>query len=79
MGDAPEVIYVGADSEDGWRWPKASKFPMQHSSPVHAYVRMEVLPDQIDILRAIKKSGARKHGKIAKVVADLLKLKEASS
>jgi hypothetical protein len=34
----------------------------------------EALPDQIDIYRAIKKSGARKHGEIAKVIADMLKI-----
>ena len=35
---------------------------------------LENPPDQIEIYRAIKKSGARKHGEIAKVIADLLVL-----
>jgi hypothetical protein len=31
----------------------------------------DALPDQIDIIRAIKASGARKHGAIAQVIADV--------
>lgn len=31
----------------------------------------EALPDQIEIYRAIKKAGVRKHGEIARVIADL--------
>lgn len=31
----------------------------------------EALPDDIDILRAIKASGKRRHGDISKVIADV--------
>lgn len=73
MTEEPDFIYAGADCQDGWRWPVASKFPMQHPTSIHAFVRIDSLPDQIDLYRAIKKSGARKHGEIAKVIADMLK------
>ena len=33
--------------------------------------RLQHLPDQIDIYRAIKRAGVRKHGDIARVIADL--------
>jgi len=29
MSDAPKRIWAAPDSDDGWRWPVASKFPMQ--------------------------------------------------
>lgn len=31
----------------------------------------EALPDQIEIYRAIKKAGVRKHGDIARVIAEI--------
>ena len=33
---------------------------------------LDALPDNIDIYRAIKRSGSRKHGEIAKVIANML-------
>ena len=38
----------------------------------------DALPDQIEIYRAIKKAGVRKHGDIAQVIADLYTLEEQS-
>jgi len=40
---APDRIWAGADSEDGWRWPYASKHPMQHPSPVFEYIRADLV------------------------------------
>jgi hypothetical protein len=54
MGEVPDVIYAGADQEDGWRWPMASKYPVQHPTPVHAFVRAEALPDRIDLYRVLR-------------------------
>jgi hypothetical protein len=31
----------------------------------------DAMPDQIDIFRAIRKSGVRKHGDIARVIAEI--------
>ena len=40
----------------------------------------DALPDQIDLLRIIKASGKRKHGEIAKAIADFyVPLKEPTS
>ena len=33
MTDAPERIWAAPDTDDGWRWPVASKFPMQGYTP----------------------------------------------
>ena len=52
--------------------------PSVDDEVLDTYVNVAALPDDIDIFRAIKKSGARKHGDIAKVISSLytIKLKE---
>lgn len=31
MTEAPKRIWACPDVQDGWRWPYASKYPVQHS------------------------------------------------
>ena len=39
MNDLPEWIWAAPDEDDGWRWPKASKFPMQGQPDQFAFIR----------------------------------------
>jgi hypothetical protein len=44
MDEAPERIWAAPDTDDGWRWPVASKFPIQGYAPDGqvAYVRADL-------------------------------------
>lgn len=55
MTDAPEKIWATPDSEDGWRWPVASKFPMQGYSPDAqvSYTRSDMI-DAADRIRELE-------------------------
>ena len=42
---APDKIWAAADPEDGWRWPEASKFPMQGYVDQVEYTRTDLIPN----------------------------------
>ena len=79
MSEAPSLIYAGS-----WLYGKVrTSFHAGTNAviPVFGrtkYIRADLMPDQNEIYRAIKKSGARKHGDIAKVIADMLKIEPHS-
>lgn len=53
------------EGDDGVR---VSLQPYPPSKSWVAYARLDAIPDEIDIYRAIKRSGARKHGDIARAI-----------
>ena len=44
MSDAPERIFASRDEQDGWRWPRASKFPEQGPRENIEYRRADLPP-----------------------------------
>lgn len=78
MGNRPEKIFVTPEPFEGHEiWDGCPLVDIENGEGVEfirADVVREAMPDQIDILRAIKKSGARKHGEIAKVISEMLTL-----
>jgi hypothetical protein len=57
MDEAPERIWAAPDTDDGWRWPVASKFPMQGYAPDGqvAYVRADILAQTLAANAALVK------------------------
>ena len=57
MDKAPERIWAAPDTDDGWRWPVASKFPMQGYAPDGQieYIRALPTPDHAALLAAALK------------------------
>lgn len=73
-----DVVYVHELPPEDHAYPVEGWWhcdPNAAGEGVGAYVRVDALPDQIDIYRAIKKSGARSHADIAKVISDIYALR----
>lgn len=49
---APDQIFASPDREDGWRWPRASKFPEQGPYENVSYTRSDLTPDPAAIREA---------------------------
>lgn len=50
--DAPKQIFA-SQGDDGWRWPRASKFPEQGPYENIMYVRADLLAKAMEALREI--------------------------
>ena len=50
MSDAPERIFASRDEQDGWRWPRASKFPEQGPRENIEYRRADLPPTLAEAL-----------------------------
>lgn len=55
---APDQIFASPDRQDGWRWPRASKFPEQGPYENVSYTRSDLTPDPAAIREAALREAA---------------------
>lgn len=70
MSDVPNWIWAAPCSKDGWRWPEASKFPMQGQPVQFAFIREDLHKAALDAAEADKQRAVEAEREACAVIVE---------